>query len=71
MLILADMLYFCARGCHISLLDSMLQIKVFLTVDAAKPCFERILTIDDASIDVPYTQLVSSLRFLFGNKCVV
>lgn len=49
----------------------MLQIKVFLTVDSSKPCFERILTIDDVSIDVPYTQLVSSMRFLFGSKCVV
>ena len=47
-----------------------LQIKVFLSSLADKPVFERILSLP-STVNVPYSQLESSLRFLFGLKCLV
>jgi hypothetical protein len=50
-----------------------LQIKVFLNDSSfeAKRClFERILDIDP-SISVPFHQMVSLFKFLYGSSCVV
>ena len=50
-----------------------LQIKVFLndvSFRTGTEVFERIIDID-ISLSIPYESLVKSLRFMFGNNCIV
>lgn len=49
------------------------QIKVFSGVSALQSdtrLFERILDLPDA-VSVPFDSLVSTLKFLFGQSCIV
>lgn len=50
-----------------------LQIKVFTGVSAMSTdskLFERIIEVHD-DISVPYSSLISDMKFLFGSSCVV
>ena len=50
-----------------------LQIKVFLndvSFSTGTNVFERIIDVD-ASVSIPYESLVKSLRFMFGNNCII
>lgn len=49
------------------------QIKVYLGVSAKQndtAVFERLIDVND-SLQIPYENLVSTLKFLFGSSCVV
>lgn len=47
-----------------------LQVRVYLSSQADRPVFERILSLSN-SVSVPYSLLEESLRFMFGVKSVV
>lgn len=47
-----------------------LQIKVFISPQAVRPVFERIVSVPHAMV-VPFSVLEDSFRFLFGLKCLV
>lgn len=50
-----------------------LQVKVFSGVNAMETntrLFERVIEVND-SLSVPFSSLVSDLKFLFGSGCVV
>lgn len=45
-----------------------IDLKVFISVQSEKPCFERILNIDGY---FDYQSIVSSMFQLFGDTCLV
>ena len=47
-----------------------LQVKVFVSPQADRPVFERLVSIPHGMV-IPFSSLEDSLRFLFGLKCVV
>lgn len=47
-----------------------MEIKVFLTRSAEKPCFCRIVTYND-SVKVDFQEIINVLKFMFGSECVV
>lgn len=51
-------------------MKEFIRVRVFMTKDSPKPILERLVCVDTA-ISVPFSSVVSSLRWLYGNKCLV
>lgn len=64
---------FCGLGTKINLIMRQIQIQVFASLDTKrenKVLFERICDISE-SLEVPYSSLVSNLKFMFGSSSIV
>lgn len=46
------------------------EIMVYPSHESSKPVFGKVIDFDD-NLVFPFNQLCSSLRFLYGNRCVI
>lgn len=46
------------------------RIRVFQTKDSQKPVLERLVCSDDG-LQIPFSSLMQSFRWLYGSKCIV
>lgn len=51
-------------------MKQFIRLKVYLNHCANKPVFERLIEYDDSLI-MPFNDLCSVMRFLYGSDCVV